>query len=223
MVSGLSPGASPKTAPASLARWTCSFTSKVPAPNKTSGNLAAIRLIDSSAAAVRKVISMMSSPPSSRASAKGSADSTRSRTTTGTMRLARMRSITGIRKSVNDDSKFPNSLIMRWSGWRDSNPRPPAPQAGALPDCATARFVNGRRRKQGKCGLASTENHDIPPPHESHQDRHRRSQRLHRDGIAPPAARPSGRGTRGRHLARRRRANRWARCFRDFARHRVRS
>ncbi len=26
-----------------------------------------------------------------------------------------------------------------WSGWRDSNPRPPAPQAGALPGCATAR------------------------------------------------------------------------------------
>jgi N-acetyl-gamma-glutamyl-phosphate reductase len=50
-----------------------------------------------------------------------------------------------------------------WSGWRDSNPRPPAPQAGALPDCATARFVNGWRRKQGKCGLASPENHDISP------------------------------------------------------------
>jgi hypothetical protein len=26
-----------------------------------------------------------------------------------------------------------------WSGRRDSNPRPPAPKAGALPDCATPR------------------------------------------------------------------------------------
>ena len=26
-----------------------------------------------------------------------------------------------------------------WSGWRDSNPRHPAPKAGALPDCATPR------------------------------------------------------------------------------------
>jgi N-acetyl-gamma-glutamyl-phosphate reductase len=30
------------------------------------------------------------------------------------------------------------------------------------------------------------------PTHESHQDRHRRSQRLHRNGTAPPAARPPG-------------------------------
>ena len=27
------------------------------------------------------------------------------------------------------------------SGWRDLNPRPPAPKAGALPNCATARDV----------------------------------------------------------------------------------
>jgi hypothetical protein len=27
-----------------------------------------------------------------------------------------------------------------WSGWRDSNPRPPAPKAGALPSCATSRW-----------------------------------------------------------------------------------
>jgi hypothetical protein len=26
-----------------------------------------------------------------------------------------------------------------WSGWRDSNPRPPDPQSGALPGCATSR------------------------------------------------------------------------------------
>ncbi|SJM89104.1 hypothetical protein CRENPOLYSF1_100015 [Crenothrix polyspora] len=27
-----------------------------------------------------------------------------------------------------------------WSGWRDSNPRHPAPKAGALPNCATPRL-----------------------------------------------------------------------------------
>ena len=27
----------------------------------------------------------------------------------------------------------------RWSGRRDLNPRPPAPKAGALPNCATSR------------------------------------------------------------------------------------
>ena len=29
---------------------------------------------------------------------------------------------------------------LNWSGWRDSNPRHPAPKAGALPNCATPRF-----------------------------------------------------------------------------------
>ena len=28
----------------------------------------------------------------------------------------------------------------KWSGWRDSNSRHPAPKAGALPDCATPRL-----------------------------------------------------------------------------------
>ena len=27
----------------------------------------------------------------------------------------------------------------KWSGRRDLNPRPPAPEAGTLPDCATSR------------------------------------------------------------------------------------
>jgi hypothetical protein len=42
-------------------------------------------------------------------------------------------------------SDFPPWNFTKWSGWRDSNPRPPAPQAGALPDCATARFLFRRR------------------------------------------------------------------------------
>ena len=28
-----------------------------------------------------------------------------------------------------------------WSGWRDSNSRHPAPKAGALPNCAIARYA----------------------------------------------------------------------------------
>ena len=31
------------------------------------------------------------------------------------------------------------SYKRKWSGWRDSNPRHPAPKAGALPNCATSR------------------------------------------------------------------------------------
>ena len=32
----------------------------------------------------------------------------------------------------------------KWSGWRDSNSRHPAPKAGALPDCATPRKILNR-------------------------------------------------------------------------------
>ena len=40
-----------------------------------------------------------------------------------------------------------------WSGWRDSNPRPPAPHAGALPDCATARrFPRTGRQSSSRPG-----------------------------------------------------------------------
>ena len=35
------------------------------------------------------------------------------------------------------------------SGWRDLNPRPPAPKAGALPNCATARDVMKKDRRGG--------------------------------------------------------------------------
>ncbi len=31
--------------------------------------------------------------------------------------------------------------IFKWSGWRDSNPRPLRPERSALPDCATARSL----------------------------------------------------------------------------------
>ena len=38
-------------------------------------------------------------------------------------------------------SRLTPSVLGKWSGWRDSNPRHPAPKAGALPDCATSRLL----------------------------------------------------------------------------------
>ena len=38
--------------------------------------------------------------------------------------------------------------IKNWSGWRDSNPRHPAPKAGALPNCATPRHKTKASQKQ---------------------------------------------------------------------------
>ena len=37
--------------------------------------------------------------------------------------------------------QFPESLVLNWSGWRDSNSRPLAPHASALPGCATSRCI----------------------------------------------------------------------------------
>ena len=37
------------------------------------------------------------------------------------------------------------SCSIIWSGWRDSNPRHPAPKAGALPGCATPRYQVSRQ------------------------------------------------------------------------------
>src|SRR5690554_1601917 len=38
------------------------------------------------------------------------------------------------------------SVFHDWSEWRDSNPRPPGPKPGALPDCATLRSPSPRKR-----------------------------------------------------------------------------
>src|SRR5258705_9803444 len=38
-----------------------------------------------------------------------------------------------------------------WSGREDSNLRPPAPKAGALPGCATPRKTTINSRRQGLC------------------------------------------------------------------------
>lgn len=50
-----------------------------------------------------------------------------------------------------------------WSGWRDSNPQPPAPEAGALPGCATPRNekVIPRSRPSSPHGLGCPTLHDL--------------------------------------------------------------
>ena len=43
---------------------------------------------------------------------------------------------------------YPDELrALKWSGRRDSNPRHPAPKAGALPDCAIPRLFNRNRQR----------------------------------------------------------------------------
>src|SRR3954447_20605964 len=51
-----------------------------------------------------------------------------------------------------DDAGLPTSLETSrdWSGWRDLNPRPPAPKAGALPNCATPRGPPECRWQRGR-------------------------------------------------------------------------
>ena len=70
---GFNPGLTMNFAPAFTARSTCSVVSTVPAPTSISGYLSVIILMDSSAAAVRKVTSAQGSPPSHSAFARGSA------------------------------------------------------------------------------------------------------------------------------------------------------
>ena len=38
---------------------------------------------------------------------------------------------------------FATKSVKKWSGWRDSNSRPSAPKADALPSCATPRSAKG--------------------------------------------------------------------------------
>ena len=48
------------------------------------------------------------------------------------------------------DRLYPNSnLPSKWSGQRDSNPRPSAPKADALPDCAMPRPLDSSCRHRG--------------------------------------------------------------------------
>ena len=78
------PGETMNLAPHSTACLHWSRVMTVPAPTSMSGQLSATALMESAAAAVRKVISMTSMPPESMALAVGTASLASSMTTTGT-------------------------------------------------------------------------------------------------------------------------------------------
>ena len=46
--------------------------------------------------------------------------------------------------------RFRNPCSKNWSEWGDSNSRPPAPEAGALPGCATLRMAEGVVYRQAR-------------------------------------------------------------------------
>lgn len=52
------------------------------------------------------------------------------------------------RKKVTSDTR---NLLISWSERLDSNQRPPAPKAGALPGCATFRKAEGTDRRKAPC------------------------------------------------------------------------
>ena len=91
---GLRPGLTINLAPAFIALSACSGVRTVPAPTISSGNLSAIILIDSSAAAVLNVTSAHGSPPSISAFASGSASFASSSAITGTIPILPSSSIT---------------------------------------------------------------------------------------------------------------------------------
>src|SRR4029078_7858485 len=55
--------------------------------------------------------------------------------------------VTGVGAAVK--GLLPN-LVNRWSEWGDLNSRPPAPEAGALPGCATLRWLKSPRIQTGR-------------------------------------------------------------------------
>src|SRR3954469_6653160 len=46
------------------------------------------------------------------------------------------------RPQVFNCARFCATLLRKWSEWQDLNLRPPRPERGALPDCATLRLTN---------------------------------------------------------------------------------
>src|SRR5947209_3423804 len=52
----------------------------------------------------------------------------------------------------------------RRSGWRDLNPRPPAPKAGALPSCATPRDQPSLGAGRGRAAVPGTAARPVTPP-----------------------------------------------------------
>ena len=83
-ISSLKPGETMNFAPHATAFLHCSSVMTVPAPTSISGHSFATASMESAAAAVRKVISITSTPPASSAFAVGTASAASSSTTTGT-------------------------------------------------------------------------------------------------------------------------------------------
>ena len=95
IVEGLQPGATPNSAPTSIAASTCARFSRVPAPARISGTSARMRRIASAARAVRNVSSIAPTPPASNARAIGPASSGFSTVTTATTPERAKRSASG--------------------------------------------------------------------------------------------------------------------------------
>ena len=53
--------------------------------------------------------------------------------------VARQKGFEPLTRGLEGRCSSPSELLARWSGRLDSNQRPPAPKAGALPGCATPR------------------------------------------------------------------------------------
>ncbi len=56
--------------------------------------------------------------------------------------MARQKGFEPLTRGLEGRCSSPSELLARWSGRLDSNQRPPAPKAGALPGCATPRHLN---------------------------------------------------------------------------------
>ena len=56
--------------------------------------------------------------------------------------VARQKGFEPLTRGLEGRCSSPSELLARWSGRLDSNQRPPAPKAGALPGCATPRHFN---------------------------------------------------------------------------------
>jgi hypothetical protein len=56
--------------------------------------------------------------------------------------MARQKGFEPLTRGLEGRCSSPSELLARWSGRLDSNQRPPAPKAGALPGCATPRLRN---------------------------------------------------------------------------------
>src|SRR5205823_12904663 len=92
------------------------------------------------------------------------------------------------------DERAYGRALVNWSGWRDLNPRPPRPERGALPSCATSRRRTSSRATKAESSVPRQKL--LPPPAAPG----RRLAALSSSRIAllcppPPPCDPSGRIT----------------------------